>query len=105
MAVETLEGVTITGPNTGDARLVCDLEVGNGSIDLRIPRLMLLAGTYDVTAAIYSGDGLHPFDHVQHILRFDVDHGTPYEENGVVALGGSWEGACVRILQPEERAG
>ena len=66
--------------------------MGDGHVDLKIPRLMLLGGTYDVTAAVYSADGLHPFDHVPHLFRFDVDTGDPLEENGVVSLGGTWEG-------------
>jgi ABC-2 type transport system ATP-binding protein len=104
MAIETLEGVGITGPNTRDNGLVCDRLDGRGFVDLCIPRLMLLAGTYDVTAAIYSTDGSHPYDHVQRIMRFDVEHGEPFEENGVVSLGGTWEGAPLRALGARERA-
>jgi ABC-2 type transport system ATP-binding protein len=105
MAVETIEGMTVTGPNTRDGGLRCDRLQGRGFVDLHIPRLMLLAGTYDVTAAVYSADGLHPFDHVQHILRFDVDHGDPHEDSGVVSLGGAWEGESLRALEFREQAG
>jgi ABC-type polysaccharide/polyol phosphate transport system ATPase subunit len=105
MALETVEGVAVSGPNTRDAGLRCDRLVGDGHIDLKVSRLMLLGGTYDVTAAVYSADGLHPFDHVPHLFRFDVDPGDPLEENGVVSLGGSWEGEALRALEIRERAG
>jgi ABC-2 type transport system ATP-binding protein len=105
MAIETVAGAEVTGPNTRDAGLICDRLVGEGFVDFRIPRLMLLGGTYDVTAAVYSADGLHPFDHVPHLLRFDVDQGDPHEENGIVSLGGTWEGEALRALEIRERAG
>jgi ABC-type polysaccharide/polyol phosphate transport system ATPase subunit len=105
LAIETVAGTEVTGPNTRDGGLTCDRVVGAGFVDFRIPRLMLLGGTYDVTGAVYSADGLHPFDHVPHLLRFDVDHGDPHEENGIVSLGGTWEGEALRALEIRERAG
>jgi ABC-type polysaccharide/polyol phosphate transport system ATPase subunit len=104
LAIETIEGVVLTGPNTRDGGLRCDRLVGDGFVDLRIPRLMLLTGTYDVTAAVYSADGLHPFDHVQRLLRFDVERGDPAEEGGVFSLGGTWEGEAFKALEFRERA-
>ena len=105
MAIETIDGMTVTGPNTRDGGFHCDRLQGRGFVDLRVPRLMLLAGTYDVTASVYSFDGLHPYDHVQHIFRFDVDHGDPHEDNGVMSLDGTWEGESLRALEVRERAG
>jgi ABC-2 type transport system ATP-binding protein len=105
LAIETVEGFVVTGPNTRESGLRCDLAQGEGVIDFRVPHLSLLAGTYDVTAAVYSADGLHPFDHVPHLFRFDVDHGTPAEENGVVAMGGEWRGAALDGPEIRERAG
>jgi ABC-type polysaccharide/polyol phosphate transport system ATPase subunit len=105
MAVDTLEGMTVTGPNTRDGGFRCERLEGRGYVDLRIPRLMLLSGTYDVTASVYSVDGLHPYDHVQKILRFDVERGDPGEEHGIVSLGGAWEGEPLRPFEVRERAG
>jgi hypothetical protein len=42
---------------------------------------------------------------VQRILQFDVDAGDPYEEVGVVALGGTWEGTALNRLDTRKRAG
>jgi ABC-type polysaccharide/polyol phosphate transport system ATPase subunit len=105
VALDTVEGMTVTGPNTRNGGFRCERLQGRGFVDLHIPRLMLLAGTYDVTASIYSYDGLHPYDHVQKVHRFDVDRGDPGEEHGIVALGGAWEGEALRPLEVPERAG
>ncbi len=103
-ALNTLEGMEITGPNTRQAGLVSHKLEGRGFVDLRIPRLSLLPGTYDVTAAIYDHECVHPFDHVLGALRFDVDPGLPYEEYGIVTLGGIWEGDSLRA-DAQERTG
>jgi ABC-2 type transport system ATP-binding protein len=105
LAIETVEGFVVTGPNTRESGLRCERLTGEGFLDYRVPRFPLLPGTYDVTAAVYSADGLHPFDHVPHLLRFDVEPGDPVEENGVVALGGVWEGDALTEREIREAAG
>jgi ABC-2 type transport system ATP-binding protein len=91
VALHTLEGVHVTGPNTREAGLVPDQIHGEGQIDLHIPRLMLLPGTYDVSASLVDHEILHFFDFHQRGLRFDVDPGLPHETyGGVVSLGGDW---------------
>jgi ABC-2 type transport system ATP-binding protein len=90
MAVHTLEGQHVTGPNTRDAETVPDRLEGTGHVDLVVDRLLLLPGTYDVTASLYDYSCLHPYDFRQKALRFDVEAGDPRESYGVVSLGGSW---------------
>jgi ABC-2 type transport system ATP-binding protein len=91
IAIHTLEGVHVTGPNTREAGLVPDQIHGDGQVDLHIPRLMLLPGTYDVSASLVDHEILHFFDFHQRSLRFDVDPGVPHETfGGVVSLGGDW---------------
>jgi ABC-2 type transport system ATP-binding protein len=63
---------------------------GEGHVDFHVPRLMLLPGTYDVTASIWDYTITRPFDGVDKILRFDVDHGAPTEHHGFMSLGGEW---------------
>jgi ABC-2 type transport system ATP-binding protein len=105
LAVHSITGVEVSGPNIRHAGLVCERLEGNGYVDLRIPRLLLVPGAYDVTAALYDFDCTHPYDHVPNALRFDVDAGTPYEENGVVSLGGEWSGTALRVIRARKRAG
>ena len=91
IAVHSVEGTEVSGPNTRDADLVPDKIDGTGTVDLHVPRLLLLPGTYDLSAAIYDFTRQHPYDHRHRALRFDVEPGTPREEHGFTSLGGSWE--------------
>jgi len=93
VAIQTLEGFTVTGPNTRQAGAVPDQLSGTGHVDLRVDRLMLAPGTYDLSVSLYDYSCQHAFDFRYRTLRFDVERGDPVEEHGVMALGGSWEGA------------
>ena len=90
MAIYTLEGVHVTGPNTRDAEMVPDRLEGQGHVDFTVDRLLLTPGTYDVSASIYDYACLHPFDFRHRAFRFDVEPGEPRESYGVVSLGGRW---------------
>ena len=105
IAVYTVSGTEITGPNVRHAGLVCERLEGSGYVDYRIPRLLLVPGAYDVVAAIYDFSGSHPYDHVQNALRFEVESGNPYEENGIVSLGGEWSGDALRVIEARKQAG
>ena len=98
LAIHTLDGTHVTGPNTRDANYVPDALSGRGHLDLDLSRLMLLPGTYDLTVSLYDYACLHPFDFRHKILRFDVDAGDPHEAYGLVSLGGTWR------LQPAQPA-
>jgi ABC-2 type transport system ATP-binding protein len=93
VAIQTLEGFTVTGPNTRQAGAVPDQLSGTGHVDLRVDRLMLAPGTYDLSVSLYDYSCSHAFDFRYRTLRFDVQRGDPAEEHGVMALGGEWEGA------------
>lgn len=90
LAMESLEGVYVWAHNTRDAQWVPDAIEGTGSVDLTIDRLMLQPGTFDLTASVVTYDTTHAYDFLRRCLRFDVDHGTPRESGGLVALGGRW---------------
>ncbi len=91
LALHTREGVHVTGPNTLEGGLVPHEIEGVGTIDLTVPRLMLLPGSYDLSASLVDHEILHIFDFHQRSLRFDVEVGTPHETfGGVMSLGGSW---------------
>jgi ABC-type polysaccharide/polyol phosphate transport system ATPase subunit len=92
LAVHNIEGVWVTGPNTRDADLTLHTIEGRGHIDLRVEHLMLLPGTYDASATLYDHTLAHAYDHRHRAFRFDVEHGHPREDFGVVSLGGVWEG-------------
>jgi ABC-type polysaccharide/polyol phosphate transport system ATPase subunit len=94
MALYTLDGVWITGPTTREMGLFPE-QLGPGAegwVDLRVDRLLLLPGTYDVSASLLNFTGAQVYDMRHRALRFDVEFGDPHEEYGFVSLGGNWEG-------------
>ena len=91
IAITTLEGVVVAGPNTRNADCVPDRLEGRGHVDLHIERLMLVPGTYEATVAIHDYAEVHPYDFRHRLFRFDVETGEPRESYGLVSLGGRWE--------------
>ena len=91
LAIETLEGVYVWASNTRDADYVPDCIESSGTVEFHIPRLMLLPGTFDISASIVDYSTTHVYDFRRHCYRFDVDHGTPRESGGLVSLGGEWQ--------------
>jgi ABC-type polysaccharide/polyol phosphate transport system ATPase subunit len=110
IGIATIEGHEITGPNTRDFDDgdVPDVLEGTGYVDLRVSRLMLLQGTFDLTVAVYDFTRQHPIDHRHRLLRFDVVAGEPREGVGVVSLGGEWRyspsGLATGVPSPLPRA-
>lgn len=100
LALETLSGVYVWASHTRDAGYVPARISGSGSVDLAIPRLMLLPGTYDLHVSIVDYTTQHQFDFIRRACRFDVDHGVPRESGGIVSLGGRWQ----NLIGPEQPA-
>ncbi len=91
VAIHSLEGVHVTGPNTREAGLVPEKITGAGTVDLHVGRLLLLPGIYDISASLVDYTASHFYDFHQRSVRFDVDPGTPHESfGGVVSLDGGW---------------
>ena len=91
IAIHTLEGMQVTGPNSREAGCVPDRLEGPGHVDITVDRLLLLPGTYDLTVAFTDYSALHPYDYRHRVIRFDVEPGDPRESyGGVVSLGGRW---------------
>jgi ABC-type polysaccharide/polyol phosphate transport system ATPase subunit len=91
MAVHTIDGVHVTGPNTRESDTIPDAIEGTGFVDFRVERLLLVPGTYDVSGTLYNYSCTHAYDHRHRAFRFDVEHGEPRAEFGVVSLGGIWD--------------
>jgi len=90
-AVHTLEGLTLSNPNTRDADIVPAHLEGTGYVDLQVDVLPLLAGTYDLSAAVTDDAGLHVFDHRHRAHRFEVEPGSPRESGmGLITMRGRW---------------
>ena len=90
VAIHTLNGTQVTGPNTRDADCVPEKLDGTGHVDLVLDPLLLLPGTYDVSCSIVDYGLLHPYDVRHKVMRFDVVRGPIREQYGFVSLGGTW---------------
>jgi ABC-type polysaccharide/polyol phosphate transport system ATPase subunit len=90
MDIHNVDGVHVTGPNTREADLVPERLAGSGHVDLRVERLLLVRGIYDVSAVLSDQAGLRVYDSQHRAFRFDVERGEPPEQDGVVSLGGGW---------------
>ena len=91
LGVFTLEGVQVSGPNTREAGVWVEQVDGPGVVELHIDRLLLLPGSYVVSAAATDETISHTFDHRHKALHFDVKPGTPHETyGGVISFDGRW---------------
>lgn len=91
IGIYTIEGIFVTGPNLKDVDQIPDVVDGSGTVEIHIPRLMLLPGSYDVASGVSDDTILHVHDHWRRALRFDVLPGTPHEAiGGIVSLEPSW---------------
>jgi len=84
-----LHGTNVWGTNTKRKGKRIPLLHGSGYVDLDIPVLRLLEGTYDLTIALSDITEIHAYDHWEKRVRFDVHQVGIYDE-GVVAQQGDW---------------
>ena len=88
--IQSLGGATVTAPNTRDVGMVPPTMSGTGTIEIAIPRVDLLPGTYDLHTSITDFNRAVVYDHLQLALRFDVMTGKPYETGGLVTMRPQW---------------
>jgi ABC-type polysaccharide/polyol phosphate transport system ATPase subunit len=93
IAIDAHDGTLVTGPTTHDSMLQPESVVGEGYVDYRLDPLILLPGSYEIGASLFDLTRSRGFDRRTRILRFDVDPGRPHEHDGIVTLGGTWDGA------------
>ena len=84
-----LHGANIWGTNTKRRAFTLPNIFGKGSVDLKIDSLPLLEGTYDLTIALSDHAEVHPFDHWEKRIRFDVHQYDTFDE-GIVSIESTW---------------
>jgi ABC-2 type transport system ATP-binding protein len=95
IGIYTRDGILATGPNLKDVDQVPDMIEGTGIVDLHVPRLLLLPGTYEVASGVTDEAILHVHDWWRKALKFDVLPGRPRESaGGFFSMDGTW------ILRP-----
>jgi ABC-type polysaccharide/polyol phosphate transport system ATPase subunit len=91
LGIYTLGGIQLTGPNTREAGVVAERVAGAGTVDLHVDPLLLLPGSYVVSATCTDETLSHTYDNLHRALNFDVKPGTPHETfGGVMSLNGTW---------------
>jgi ABC-type polysaccharide/polyol phosphate transport system ATPase subunit len=91
LGLTRLDGVHVTGSNTSEHGVDPEKIDGRGSIDLVVPRFLVIPGTYDISASIANHTLTHVYDDRYRTFRIDVEHGKPNEHVGLVSLGALWE--------------
>lgn len=87
--ISHLHGTVVWGCNTQRRDIRPTLEPGTAVVDIEIPSLPLLEGTYDLTVAFSDDTEVHEFDHWEKRIRFDVVQDGVFEE-GLVTVDSQW---------------
>lgn len=88
--VENVHGIRISAPSTREADLVPDRIQGRGVLEVHLPALPLLPGSYQVHTHVTDFHRQHVFDHRHQAARFDVTAGDDHETDGLVTLRPTW---------------
>jgi ABC-type polysaccharide/polyol phosphate transport system ATPase subunit len=87
--VTHLNGVVVWGMNTKRRAAFIDRINGPGYVEIEIPSLPLLEGTYELTVAISDQSEVHDFDHWEKRVRFDVHQHDVFDE-GLITVASTW---------------
>lgn len=92
MAIIRNDGVHITGPNTGFARLDLGLVQGAGTVVYKLNQLPLLEGLYKVSVAAHNVEDSEMFDYHNQRYAFRVlnQNRRTQEKYGILTLQGQW---------------
>lgn len=90
LRINHLHGAIVWGATTRKRGVVVEQVVGPGHVDLVIPNLPLLEGTYDISVALSNFSEVHIYDHWEKKVRFDVaQHGV--FDQGFVTVDSHWD--------------
>ena len=85
-----LHGMNVWGTNTKRKGTQIPRLQGKGFVDLDIPEIPLLEGTYDLTIALSDIAEVNPYDHWEKRIRFDVHQDNTFDE-GIVHIESTWK--------------
>ncbi|WP_051274945.1 ABC transporter ATP-binding protein [Cellulomonas sp. URHD0024] len=90
LTIRTLDGVTLAVASSGGTG-ARTLKRGDGAVELVVPRLPLVAGTYVVDATLNRPADGHVVHRADHVAEFVVHPAADSDGSvGLVALGGTW---------------
>ncbi len=87
--IDSLNGGTVWGTSTRRNGKTIGLIDGPANVDIAIPSLPLLEGVYDLTVALTDHTEMHPYDHWERRIRFEVRQYKSYD-TGTVSIPAQW---------------
>ena len=87
--IDSLAGGPVWGTSSRRGGRTIGLIDGPASVDIAIPSLPLLEGVYDLTVALTDHTEIHPYDHWDRRIRFEVRQFKSYD-TGVVSIPVEW---------------
>ena len=87
--IDSLNGGAVWGTSTRRNGKTIGLIDGPASVDIAIPSLPLLEGVYDLTVALTDHTEMHPYDHWERRIRFEVRQYKSYDA-GLVSIPAQW---------------
>jgi ABC-2 type transport system ATP-binding protein len=89
VAIHQLHGPLMIGTNTRRRGVTLGRVRNHGSASLTFDSFPLLEGVYDLTVAVTDSTEVHPYDHWEKRIRFEVDQTGTYDV-GAVLVHGNW---------------
>jgi len=83
------DGTHVTSINSGAAARAAD-EAGMVEVDYTVDSLAVQPGTYELSVALHDATMRQVFERHTHLVRFEVEPTGVDQQNGLVALGGTW---------------
>jgi ABC-2 type transport system ATP-binding protein len=83
-------GTNVWGSNSKRRGVSFPRLFGEGFIDLQIPQLPLLEGSYDLTLNLADIGEIHEYDHWDRRIRFDVVQHNIFDE-GTITIASTWQ--------------
>lgn len=87
--IDSLAGGPVWGTTTRRAGRTIGRLDGPARVDLRLPSVPLLEGVYDLTVALTDHTEIHPYDHWERRVRFEVRQYRSYD-TGLVHIPAEW---------------
>ncbi len=100
LAIATVGGVHVTGPNSRFGHLQIPAIVGSGMVSFTLEELPLLPGQYWVSASLYDESCSYAYDYHDRMYELNVDPGEHEERYGIVRFTGRWTHVPARADEP-----
>lgn len=87
--IDALSGVEVWSTSTRRNGRTIGLIDGPASVEVSIPSLPLLEGVYDLTVSLTDHTEIHPYDHWDRRVRFEVQQFKSYD-HGLLSIPTEW---------------